>query len=318
MKQLEEKLVCPICKAEKVFLGIHLRRVHGILPDEAKQLFGLDSLTASAYRESRKGEGNSFYGKHHTDESKDQMIMNRDGRHYVEWVPPLCKANCGRRVKTPGFEYCHTCAMRIKNSGENNASKRPEVKAKIKANHPANNGKDAGRTARISKAKTGKSRPDMVGDKNPAKRPEVRRKIALAVGPISKQRWQDPEFVRKQVQARSKPKNKFETNVESILNELCSGEYLFVGDGKFFIGTKNPDFVNVGQKKIIEAYGEYWHKPEEEQQRIDLFAQQGYQTLIIWDYELEDIDKLKKKILEFHVGKRLNDYNQSISNEMMG
>lgn len=318
MKQLEEKLVCPICGVERKMLGAHILRVHGLTVEETKQKFGLESLTAPATLYKMTGENNHFYGKHHTDESKDQMIMSRDGNHYEKWVPPLCKANCGRRVKTPGFEYCHTCAMRIKNSGENNASKRPEVRAKIKANHPANNGRDVERVARISKAKMGKPRPDMVGDKNPAKRPEVRRKIALAVGPTSKQHWQDPEFVRKQVRARAKPKNKFETSVENILNGLCSGEYPFVGDGKFFIGTKNPDFVNISQKKIIEAYGEYWHKPEEEQQRIDLFAKEGYQTLIIWDYELKNMDKLKEKILEFHVGKRFNDYNQNISNEVMG
>ena len=310
---LEEKLVCPICGVKKVFLGIHLRRIHNILPDEAKKLFRLDSLTASAYRESCKGKGNSFYRKHHTDESKDQMIMSRDGNHYKKWVSPFCKNGCGRRVKTPGFEYCHTCAMRIKNSGENNASKRPEVKKKLVENHASRGPNAKERNVKISKSKTGKLRPDIEGDKNPAKRLEVRKKIALAVGPITEQHWQDPEFIRKQVRARSKPKNKFETKVENILNGLYPGEYEFVGDGKFFIGTKNPDFVNVnGQKKIIEAYGEYWHKSEEEQQRINLFAQQGYQTLIIWDYELKDMDKLRTKVSEFTQKRTFNDYNQNI------
>ena len=303
MKQLEEKLVCPICGVERKMLGAHMLRIHGITVAETKQKFGLESLTAPATLFQMTGENNHFYGKHHTDESKDQMIMNRDGKHYIEQVPLFCKANCGRRVKTPGFEYCHTCAMRIRNSGENNASKRPEVRKKLVENHTSRGPNAKERNVKISKSKIGKPRPDMVGDKNPAKRPEVRRKIALAVGPTSKQHWQDPEFVRKQVRARSKPKNKFETNVENVLNGLCSGEYPFVGDGKFFIGTKNPDFVNISQKKVIEAYGGYWHKPEEEQQRIGLFAEEGYQTLVIWDYELKDMDKLKEKILKFHIRK---------------
>jgi len=302
MKQLKEKLVCPICGVERKMLGAHMIRVHGLTAEETKQKFGLESLTAPATLYKMTGENNHFYGEHHTDESKDRMIMTRDGKRYEKWIPPLCKANCGRRVKTPGFEYCHTCAMKIKNSGENNASKRLDVREKLVKNHAARGSNAKVRSRRISKSKTGKPRLDMRGDNNPAKRPEVGRKIAEAMAPITKARWQDPEYVRKQVRARSKPKNKFEANVENILNELCSGEYEFVGDGKFFIETKNPDFVNVnGQKKIIEAYGEYWHQPEEEQQRIDLFAKHGFQTLIIWDYELEDIGKLKEKILKFHV-----------------
>lgn len=85
------------------------------------------------------------------------------------------------------------------------------------------------------------------------------------------------------------------------------------------LGGKVPDFVNVnGQKKIIELFGDYWHEPEEEQERIDLFAKYGYQTLVIWDYELKDVNKLKEKILEFHTRRRFNDYNQNISKEMMG
>lgn len=80
-----------------------------------------------------QGEKNGFYDKHHTEESLDKMIMNRDGKSRFKWTPPLCKAGCGRRVKTPGFEYCQRCAVRIKNSGENNPSKRPEVIQKLKA-----------------------------------------------------------------------------------------------------------------------------------------------------------------------------------------
>ena len=319
MKQLEEKLVCPVCGAEKKMLGAHMLRVHGMTAEETKQKFGLESLTAPATLFRMTGENNHFHGKHHTDESKDQMIMNRDDKHYTKWTPPLCKAGCGRRVKTRGFEYCHECAMRIKNSGENNSSKRPDVRKKLVENHASRGPNAAERNGKIAKSKTGVPRPDMQGDKNPAKRPEVRKKIAIAVGPTSKQHWQDPEFVRKQVKARSKPKNKLETRVEQILDWLCSREYKFVGDGKFFIETKNPDFINInGQKKVVEVYGDYWHEPEEEQERIKLFAQYGFQTLVIWEHELKDMDKLEKKILRFHARKRFNDCNQNISNEMMG
>jgi len=32
---------------------------------------------------------------------------------------------------------------------------------------------------------------------------------------------------------------------------------------------------------------------------MDLFAQHGYQTLVIWDYELGDVKKLEDKLFEF-------------------
>jgi len=74
------------------------------------------------------------------------------------------------------------------------------------------------------------------------------------------------------------------------------------------LGGKGLDFVNVnGQKKIIEMFGTYWHgekrtgriKKEEEQQRIDLFAQYGYQTLIIWQHELKNVNSLRTKLVNF-------------------
>lgn len=54
-------------------------------------------------------------------------------------------------------------------------------------------------------------------------------------------------------------------------------------------------------------FGDYWHgeertgrtKEEEEQQRIDLFAQYDYQTLVIWQHELKEVCRLRHKLLNF-------------------
>ena len=62
----------------------------------------------------------------------------------------------------------------------------------------------------------------------------------------------------------------------------------------------NPDFVNInGQMKIIELFGIHWHEPSEEKERMELFKNHGYQTLIIWDFELKNLKHLKRKILYF-------------------
>lgn len=125
--------------------------------------------------------------------------------------------------------------------------------------------------------------------------------------------WQSPLYREKQLKAIFKgldfKPNKSELLLNNLLQELFPNEWKFVGDGEVIIGYKNPDFINVnGQKKIIEMNGDYWHgfektgrtKIEEEQQRRNHFVQYGYKTLIVWEYELDDIKKLKDKILEFH------------------
>lgn len=115
----------------------------------------------------------------------------------------------------------------------------------------------------------------------------------------SKERWQTAEFVQKQMRARGVSPNKIELKFEVYLQQELGLSYKYVGDGQFILAGKCPDFINTnGQKKLIELYGDYWHKGEDPQPRIDLFKQYGYETLIVWEHELEEIE-LKEKILAF-------------------
>lgn len=80
-------------------------------------------------------------------------------------------------------------------------------------------------------------------------------------------------------------------------------EWKFTGDFSFMINGKNPDFTNInGQKKLIELFGDYWHKDDNPQDRIDVFKPFGWDTLIIWERELKDIKQLKRKIFDFCEG----------------
>ena len=54
--------------------------------------------------------------------------------------------------------------------------------------------------------------------------------------------------------------------------------------------------VHNKKRKIIELFGERWHKPEEEEQRITEFATSGYQVLVIWQKQLKVRDR--KKLIE--------------------
>jgi len=85
-----------------------------------------------------------------------------------------------------------------------------------------------------------------------------------------------------------------------ILESLYPGEWKFVGDGQVIIDGKCPDFINVnGQKKIIELYGERWHRDDDPQDRINVFKPFGYDTLVIWVRELQNSRKVRKMIIEF-------------------
>lgn len=113
--------------------------------------------------------------------------------------------------------------------------------------------------------------------------------------------WQSIDYQKKQVISRSLRPNKIELRLNKILNENFPNEYKYVGDFQFWLGGKNPDFMNVnGQKKLIELYGSYWHKDDNPRNRINHFKKYGFDTLIIWDKELKNIPKLEKKLEIFH------------------
>jgi len=131
--------------------------------------------------------------------------------------------------------------------------------------------------------------------------PEFKKIIAQ----IQTQLWQDLEYREKQLAAIGKgldiKPNKSESGLFDLLQALYADHYRYSGDYSFWINGKNPDFINInGQKKIIELFGDYWHKGEDPQDRIDIFTPYGYDTLVIWEHELKDIEKLKVKIIEFH------------------
>jgi very-short-patch-repair endonuclease len=98
-----------------------------------------------------------------------------------------------------------------------------------------------------------------------------------------------------------------EMSLLGLLEELYPGEWKFTGDFSFVINGKNPDFVNCnGQKKVIELFGDYWHRGEDPKDRAAIFAPFGYSTLVIWERELKDMEKVAKRIHKFVKEKTAN------------
>lgn len=128
----------------------------------------------------------------------------------------------------------------------------------------------------------------------------------------SRKKWRNPRFRERQIRAileglsKGSP-NKKELKLLNFLQEYGL-PYRFVGDGSVLFDGRNPDFINTdGQKKLIELYGDHWHRSEKRENGGDggmarkaIFQKFGYQTLIIWEHELEDGRILLEKIITFH------------------
>ena len=114
-------------------------------------------------------------------------------------------------------------------------------------------------------------------------------------------KWND-KIIKKRMKAMKMTPNKLEKELIDLFKKYDL-PYRFVGDGKIIIHNKCPDFINCnGKKKIIELFGNYWHKPKEEKQRKKLFKKYGYETLIIWEHEMKNKIEVLDKIIKFNRG----------------
>jgi len=47
---------------------------------------------------------------------------------------------------------------------------------------------------------------------------------------------------------------------------------------------------------LIELFGDYWHRDQDPQKRIDHFARYGYKCLVIWEKELDNPNQVIEKV----------------------
>lgn len=126
------------------------------------------------------------------------------------------------------------------------------------------------------------------------------KKARKAMSKGCKLAWLAPGYQRKQKEGRERKPNKPVQFLMELLNRLYPNDWKYVGDYQFFLGGKNPDFMNVnGKKKLIELFGDYWHRNDDPQDRIDHFKQYGFDILVIWERELKDMSMATFKINRF-------------------
>lgn len=118
----------------------------------------------------------------------------------------------------------------------------------------------------------------------------------------AKRRCEDP-IIRSKLQ---KGLHLRPTKPEMTFKQLCLEHnlpYRYVGDGSFWIGRRNPDFVHNEEKCVIEIFGSYWHSSDEVNERIEYFRRYGFSCIIIWDYQLNDSQEILKMLKKGWCGK---------------
>jgi G:T-mismatch repair DNA endonuclease (very short patch repair protein) len=109
-----------------------------------------------------------------------------------------------------------------------------------------------------------------------------------------------PEFKKKSLEACRELPTEPEKVLITILSPLG---FEYTGDCSKTIKTLNgvrfPDFIRESDKKIVECFGNHFHKSEEENSKISDYKDVGYSCLVIWASELNDLNKVKERIFSF-------------------
>lgn len=296
-----------------------------------------DKISALARARFQNQESHPFYGRHHSEETKDKIRKSKLGQpgtfigrhHNEETKAKIRQARLGKPSWNKGRSKSEETKIKLREAvkGRHHTE---EAKAKMRGLPAWNKGKQHSAETREKIANKAQERMQS---------PEARRKISEShkgksisietKGKISatiKRLWKDPNFAQKVIRGRkeqwqrlgyrervtkaiAEAMNKSPNKPEKHLIRILKREGLpfkYTGDGSFLLCGYIPDFVQCnGKKQIIEVFGDYWHNNEKiswhetELGRIMAYNQFGYETLVIWEHELEDEEWVVQKLKVF-------------------
>lgn len=147
-----------------------------------------------------------------------------------------------------------------------------------------------------------------VGDKNPMRNPIYAKRMADSKrgkpNPKHREFWRlnHDEQLRKMMVGEHKKPNKLETRLIGLI-ERSGLPFKYVGNWEFILGGKCPDFMSTdGRKLLIELFGNYWHivkARETVEERVARFREHGFETLVLWEKEMDDESVVVDKIRRF-------------------
>lgn len=260
-----------------------LNRSEDYIPYSCRIGIPLSEETRRKISESRKGkyggEKDPMYHKIQSEEGRKRIsIANKNRIITEETRKKLSQAAKGRKLSDEA-----KMKLRLAKLGKHHLTEeaKKRISEKLLGSHP-NLSKE--RRERLGANNRGKHIPEEVKEK-------IREKLWERLqNPSKRQKWVNSLKV--------KP-----TKPESQILKICKKffpNFEYVGDFKFWIKTKNPDFVDKAHKMIIEFDGSYWHRNKQrDNERNRIYAENGYALLSITDADLLDESKLIQKIKEF-------------------
>lgn len=233
------------------------------------------------------GEDHPMFGKHLPEETKRKLSKSHSGKNHPNFgkhLPEEVRRKISKSLSGENHIYFgkHLSEEHKKNISNGNKGQIPWIKGK-KQSHESNQ----------------KNREKHIGV---IFSEGHRKNLSNAM----KKLWEkDAKKMIKRFQL--KPNGK-ELYLDYILQNNFPDEWKYVGDGQVVIDRLCPDFINCnGKKQIIEVFGDYWHDSKRrnvkynqtEKGRKETFFKFGYSTLIIWEHEFTDEEKVIEKIKVF-------------------
>jgi G:T-mismatch repair DNA endonuclease (very short patch repair protein) len=169
----------------------------------------------------------------------------------------------------------------------------PETRARLRAAQSAGICRNPETLKKLHAAQRGKTHVELYG-------PEVAETMRIENSRRISELWKDDTFKAKVLNRL----NQRPTLPEKILSARFPG-LNYVGNGAWWRTlpngkSKNPDFKVPHQNKVVEVYGDYWHRNDDPQELIDLYKQAGLDCLVIWEKEIKQTPEIvSAKIAHF-------------------
>lgn len=229
-----------------------------------------------------------------------------------EVTPNNCACGCGKKVLHPTDRFIHghnsKCDEKLLMGlviGRRTMAKKFDIEREIKARQlpfcACGCGKKVkkssrtflrGHSSRVNAGFKGwhhtEEAKNNIRQKNTGKRHTEDTKKKLSN--ISKRCWQDDAWREKATEAILKTiwrkPSSYERKITILIN-IFSQPFRYVGNYALFIGRKNPDFIHLSANLIIEVYdSRAWHSFDYEDKRKRHFSRFGYIILFINEKDL--------------------------------
>ncbi len=273
------------------FIHGHASRLRKILPDDNPPLCKCgcgEYVKWDKYHRRWNTYLNHHMSFNHTEETKDKMSKTHTGKTLSEEHKENIGISTNKRYEDPKERMKHSRKGEANPFyGKTHSDEQKEKWCKER------NGRILTEEHKINIG------IGMMGKESPMKGKTFSEEWKKEKSDSMKLLWKTKEYQDKQKISLDIKPNKLELFFDDILNEYLPKQYEFVGDYSYFIGNKNPDFVNKKEKKVIEVFGDYWHRDDNPDKRAEYFSKYGYECLIIWENEFSNLDRVIKSISIF-------------------